>query len=398
VSSVAAVIRAQLCLDPTLEPFHYLNAVQERANLEVSAFYPQEEITTSSQSLLGNSGPNFVEMFSCILYMCESEAMDIEVSASPIVKPTPHQSQTKPRPKKKRLDTPIPSKAQIQQQFDDSSCNDDDDDEDEDDVKFLSVRTFSEDGEREDQEEENVLLNDSLFPPSAVVLELRAARTILGLESCSADDMMEKLGEYSPGGQISESNWIRWLSYTTHAAGTSEHDLDIAIRLGNRLFAAFSAVAHPEESPMKVKNSNKSRTQLQNGNNNSNDDDNAEEEEEEGVVPYERMAAGLAFLCGASPLEERLMVAFTVMDADSDGCIVPEELQAIIHSTLVVLTVCSRMAADKVILLGAPLPELAEAAAVEALNALSLDITAVYITLEMVCDMADDFLKLAALF
>jgi len=351
VSAVGAAIRAQLCLDPALEPFLYADAVQERAQLEVSAFFPEGQ----------GSGSNFVELYSCILYMCESEAMDLDISLSPAKKPM-------------RAGTPMP----FQSDFNDSSDAEEDEDEEEEEEeegeeeggeKSPSVQTFSGD---EEEEEGNVLLDDKLFPPSSVVLELRAARAVLGLEGLAADDLMESLAQHCPAGLLTAHSWRTWQAQAADVARSSGPDREAAAHLGGRIFAAFCS-ASSSESPMKVPT-------------------------KEATVPYARIAAGLSFLCGGSPLEERLMVAHTVMDGDSDGYISPEELQATIHSTLVVLTVCSRMVADKVILLGAPLSELAGAATLEAMAALGLDMTAVYIDLQTMCEMADDFLKLAALF
>lgn len=409
VRSISALIKAQLCLDPALDIDSFLSAVEVRAHLEAITYYPSQQLGT----IISESASNFVELFSCTLFMCQSEAMDLELEKFDAhQKPkaalrSPNGSFRSPGTKSPNGSfrsnngkSPPPNGAAGRaHQFNDSSVEGDDEDDfgvqvaddpdlgssDEDadgdeeggpNSSFsgmgLTLGTFSHDNE--DEVEENVYTSDKHFPPSAVVLELRAARAILGLENYSADELMATLAEHSLGGKLSESGWLRWLSYITHKARTPEQDLDIAVHLGNRLFEAFDTSAI-QGSPVKGKVTS-----------------------HDSQIAYERMTAGLAFLCGGSPLEERLMVAFTVMDADSDGCITQAELIDIINSALIVISVCSRMVADKVILLGAPLSELAEAAAIEAVTALNVDDTAAYITLEMMCEMSDDFLKLAALF
>lgn len=65
--------------------------------------------------------------------------------------------------------------------------------------------TFSSDGESETST--NQYLKDELFPPSSVVLELRAARSILGFDGMAADDLLESLGSCCHAGVLSEAAW-----------------------------------------------------------------------------------------------------------------------------------------------------------------------------------------------
>lgn len=394
VRAVSGLIKAQLCLDPSLHIENFLSAVEVRANLEAITFFPQQKLG----KVVSQAASHFVELYSCTLFMCQSEAMDLELEKyqAPGASASERESRTpSPRSQSQSIKpaSVTTSSSQEADRDDDSqpwvtdvkddpelgdeeSSSEGESDHNSSRPGMLSLRSFSLDNAESDSEDENIFLSDDHFPPSAVVLELRAARAILGLENYCADEMMAILAEYSPGGQLSESGWIRWLSYMSHVAKTPVQDLDIAINLGNLLFAAFDddeSSATSNGSPVKGA-------------------------PRENQIAYERMAAGLAFLCGGSPLEERLMVAFTVMDADSDGCITPVELLEIIKCALLVISVCSRMVADKILLLGAPLSELAEAAAIEAISALNVDNTAAYITLEMLCETSDDFLKLAALF
>jgi hypothetical protein len=66
------------------------------------------------------------------------------------------------------------------------------------------------DDDDEEEEEELVYKNDELFPPSATVLELRAARSILGLESYNVCEMMKTLAEKSEEGILKLDSWLRF--------------------------------------------------------------------------------------------------------------------------------------------------------------------------------------------
>jgi Ca2+-binding EF-hand superfamily protein len=394
VRAVAAVIKAQVCLDPEIDLEAVLSAIEVRANLEAIAHFPAQQL----DRMVLNSAPDFEDLFTNVLYMCQAEVMDLELEryrSVPVHRPTGSPTALRASSKdksegsyEKGMRAGITSDEADFADYGMVASDPELDSSSDEDGRgahngskrnvfnssghSLTLATFSFDKDEDDEEEANVFTNDALFPPSAVVLELRAARAVLGLENCSADDMMATLAEYSPGGYLTESGWLKWHNQLTIKAATPEQDLSIAISLSNRLFEAFDCNGS-DGSPIKGG-------------------------PREAQVRYERIAAGLAFLCGGSPLEERLMVAFTVMDADSDGLITPTELLEIVHSALIAISVCSRMVADKVILLGASLSELAEAAAIEAISALNVDDTAAYITLEMLSDMSDDFLKLTALF
>lgn len=216
------------------------------------------------------------------------------------------------------------------------------------------VGAFSEDSGDDD---DNLYLDDKLFPPSAVVLELRAASSILGLESYTADSMMETLAKRSHAGSIDISGWFDWLNYVTNLSGISDQDVPIASNLGEAFFLIFDT-------------------------------------EDAGMVEFTELGCGLSFLCG-SPLEEKIMVAFTLMDDNCDGYITAAQFEQLIHSVLRAIVVCSKFAADRIMSLGTDLAELSHAAAKEGLVALDVGIDE-ELTLEMVTEVCDDFLKLAA--
>lgn len=72
-------------------------------------------------------------------------------------------------------------------------------------------------------------------------------------------------------------------------------------------------------------------------------------------VVFSTFAAGLAFLCGGSPTEDKIMVAFTLVDSDSDGFITAAEFTELITSSLKVVAVCSTIVQNKILQLGSSL-------------------------------------------
>ncbi len=91
------------------------------------------------------------------------------------------------------------------------------------------------------------------------------------------------------------------------------------------------------------------------------------------------------------------MVAFTVVDRDSDGYISAEEFLEMIHSVLLIISNCSKMVMQKVVASGADLEDLSRAAAKEGLAALSLTEDDTEISFEMISEISEDFVKLAAI-
>jgi Ca2+-binding EF-hand superfamily protein len=117
-----------------------------------------------------------------------------------------------------------------------------------------------------------------------------------------------------------------------------------------------------------------------------------------GEVAFSHIAAGLSFLCGGSPLEDKLMVAFAVVDDDSDGYISGEQFGTIAHAVLTLVYTCSKLVAKKVVASGVSVAELSGAAAKEGLTALSLTEDDTEISFEMLSEISEDFVKLSALF
>lgn len=246
------------------------------------------------------------------------------------------------------------SDAEIKREEGDEYGSSQEEDEDHEEAEPTSgdVKSFS-----DSDEEENPFLNDKEFPPSATVLELRAASCILGLEHYKPDDLIDKLGGLCHAGKLNAKSWSKWFSRTIHKVQLTEADVDIAMHLGNRIFNAFAS---------KDKES----------------------------VTFADICPGLALLCSEAPLEERLMVAFTVVDDDSDGFISFDQLVQLAKSVLTVVVMCSRLAMSKVTTLEFSIEELSIAAAKEGFHAANLK-EIEEISLETFNDLADDFLKLA---
>lgn len=245
----------------------------------------------------------------------------------------------------------------------------------------------SDQGSDDDDSSHDAYLDDEKFPPSSVVLELRAAQSVLGLDTCPADDLMETLGMQSEEGMLDMRAWLNWLHNNIVHGNMWAEDVEIAMALGKRLFSVMS---------MSRLNGRASARSGSNGIASSSSSNGAAGES----VCFASLAVGLAFLCGGSPLEDRLMVAFTMVDDDSDGYISKDEFIRMVLSVLIVVTTCSKLAGKKVVALEVPLDTLAAAAALEAVSALglSLDDDTDELSLDMVCEISGAFLKLAAIY
>jgi hypothetical protein len=202
---------------------------------------------------------------------------------------------------------------------------------------------------------------------TAVTLEMRSAARLLGLDGFPADDLMEVLGESSKNNELSLNRWLLSLSYIVQLAGGNELQIREARVLGERLFFAFSS-----------------------------DEEDYGDDADDAVagITYTEFAAGLTVLCSGCTLEEKVMVAFTLMDADSDGLIDFKELCTLILAVLKVLCVSSPFGANKVRSLGVSLETMAVVVAKEAYHMFDLD-PSEQVNMEIVADMCGDYTKLA---
>ena len=479
VRCVSAIIKAQLCLNPETPPRHYLTAIDMRAKLEVSAFYPtyvtnegyMKEIDSSSSSSSSSSSAassmfTFIEMMSCILYMCQGEAMELELDKYNITTTTTtnttntnyiskmnasssSSSSSSSFIASNRLNSPLRNQISkdnysesIEEIVDANSTNGNDDDEEEEEfdidnvgaddnddgreevnnrnVRNMSFDAFSGDDDDDDDDDDdelidsNVYLKDKFFPPSSVVLELRAVRSILGLKQYKAADLLESLGSHCQAGMLKERSWIQWLAHMTYNARVSDDDLVEATMISSKIFRSFYEASNHQSFNI-------------GDDEDGNDDNNYDEGDSQGraVVSYQNIVVGMSFLCGGSALEERLMVAFTVMDSDCDGLLSMHEFTDLIFCALIIISVCSTSVEAKIMNIAknddVSLLQLARITAREAImsyhshnNYNRTDDEDEYdeddlkrssrsskddlISMDMIVDMTDDFLKLAAMF
>ena len=178
-------------------------------------------------------------------------------------------------------------------------------------------------GTQQDQE----TANES---PSAIVLELRRARSLLGLDAYPAEDLMETLGERSTGGFLPYSAWLETIQFITQLAGRQSSCIE-ALTLGRKLFDAFS--------PAMIRG--------------------------EPCVAFVPFVAGLSSLC-SSPPEDKFAVSFALIDGDSDGHITSTEFYTLVLSYLNVVSACSALAEAKLGAAKVPLGHLARAVVAEA--------------------------------
>lgn len=333
VQVISTLFKASYCLNPAVHPMILIDEAHADARAVCIEYYMTEtgEKTELSPTF---SNVQFVSLLNHVFEHLEKESerkrIESDIQSSTYVSESPNLNDF-------RSKTPQHS------------------DEGED-ALSQSIRSFS-DG---DSDASIPYLDDEAYPPSATVLELRAASSVMGLERYSADDLIDKLGGESNNGWLSPQTWARWFSKVIQQTEVSEFDVDIAIFLSNKIYATFTTKDRQDQ------------------------------------VEFARIAAGLAFLCTNSPLEERLMVAFTLLDEDADGFINYNQLCTLIQSVLLVISVCSRIVSSKIMSVGATIDELAQATATEAMAALGLQLED-ELNLEMLSDITEDYLKLASL-
>ncbi len=332
VQVISTLFKASYCLNPAEHPVVLIDEAHADARAICIEYY-MTEIVEKSELSPTFSNSQFVALLNHVFDYLEKESerkrIESEIQNSTFVSESPNLKDFRSK------------KPQNEEGEDNLS---------------QSMRSFS-DG---DSEASIPYLDDDTYPPSAAVLELRAASSVMGFERYSADDLIDKLGGESNNGWLTPQTWARWFSKVIQQTEVSEFDIDIAIFLSNKIFAAFTTKERSDQ------------------------------------VEFARIAAGLSFLCCESPLEERLMVAFTLLDEDGDGFINYSQLCTLVQSVMLVISVCSRIVSSKILSIGASIDELADATAMEAMAALGLQLED-DLNLEMLSDITEDYLKLASL-
>eukprot|EP01042_Synura_sphagnicola_P002924 gene2924-3582_t len=153
--------------------------------------------------------------------------------------------------------------------------------------------------------------------------EVRESQELLGLTGFSADDFMETVAEYARKGRISKMAWRKVLEVIGQLDGADEERLKKIRLLGDKLFATFQL----QYSTSGAGNSSQVHRS---------------EREASGIIDiaFVEVVVGVTILTD-SPLEDKLMVIFTLLDSDNDRHITSSELKLFLSSVVNVLLCCS---------------------------------------------------------
>jgi len=199
--------------------------------------------------------------------------------------------------------------------------------------------------------------------PNAIVLEMRQARELLGLEGFPAEDLMETLGERAMAGSLSYNDWLESVHLMKQLAGSSDTGMIASMTLARKLFDLFQPKLRFGAASVEF-------------------------------VPF---VVGLTALC-SSPPEDKFSVAFTLLDSDGDGWITSQELRLLLSSFMAITSACSSIAAAKLSAAGVSIDVLAAAAVAETERHAKAVSGAKYrpgkFSLEQVADLAGDSVEL----
>ena len=131
------------------------------------------------------------------------------------------------------------------------------------------------------------------------------ARTILGLNSVSVDDLLEILSEAAPSGVLDLQTFNTCLQNLATLSGRSGYGAQYneTALLGERIFKSF-----------------------QRGSGSS-------------TVDFAELTSGLSVLCN-SDAKEKFITTFTIHDSDGDGMLEPDEVEHFMASVFRVLYAC----------------------------------------------------------
>jgi hypothetical protein len=230
------------------------------------------------------------------------------------------------------------------------------DDEDQNDLKL----DFESTGQSALDLGGSAVLSGTLPPATAsIVAELKSCGELLGLAGFSADDILDTLGEYCEDGQISLQAWNTALSYIMRLSNIAGDKYEDASSFANQLFDAFRV------------------------------DSNVDTD----TVSYVQFTSGLAILSSSS-MEEKLTVCFVLHSMGNSEGIGFSEFESIVGSSLSVLSICSKLAASKIIESGHSIDDFATAVVSECYAALNLEKDK-KLSLEQLCEVGNDCLVLA---
>lgn len=186
-----------------------------------------------------------------------------------------------------------------------------------------------------------------------VLLELQQARHILQLNGLSCHDVLDVLSEFSTASgtslsnQLSMTSWLMVVSYFCKLNSASQKEVANATALAQRIFNAMSVCSEKIGAPTETNNGRSTAK----------------------FLPYVHMTIGIALALCENQLtadrekiqflyEDKLQMAFTLMDEDNDNRLTLFELNQLVMCTLVVVQVCSPTAANKITRSGVDIYEL----------------------------------------
>ena len=234
--------------------------------------------------------------------------------------------------------------------------DDDDDDDDEEAIDWETEKLSFQNGKGS---------VDAPTSSSAVVLELRGARALLGLDGFPAEDLLEVLGDHAREGQLTLRRWMLALRHVVRLAGGKERDLEQAQALGYKLFEQFADA--------------------------SIDDDSSAER----TVSYIMFTVGLTCLCSSS-VADKVAVACTLLDQDGDSCITIDQFEVLVLCMLRIIVAASTLAHARVSNAGSSLEELAGLVTREACRTFDLQEQDL-LDVPKVLEITSDYVRLATL-
>lgn len=245
-------------------------------------------------------------------------------------------------------------------------------------------------------EEENIFKHfsrDEVYPPSSLVLDLRRSSRLLGFDKVQSDDLIDKLGEYCHAGYLTKDDWISYISTILLYSSELTTSSSVTSTLASGFFSTISKSTLLSQIASQLDEAFTLALQIF--------DAFSLESGGYDAVSYDVLASGLSFLCSNSPIEDRLMVAFTIIDVDRDNTITSTELILLLKSILTLINTLSPTAAQIIARFKTSVNSLARLAAKEAMNSMGIkengedEDSLIYY--ESFYEVAEEFMKLSSL-
>ena len=187
---------------------------------------------------------------------------------------------------------------------------------------------------------------------SLIQEELKHAKKTLGLHMFSADDLLDVVGEFSKEGVISASSWDEAILHMLTLGGVPSDQFESALGISRSLFSRLDTPGL-------------------------------------GAVDYSSLILSLSGFCN-SPLEDRVMVAFTVLDASKGTEIDFDELLRLFRAMFMAATVLSPSLVRVMVQRNLSPDKLAEIILDESLRSLNFtEVNQKYYSLENVTEIAE---------